>query len=174
MHELARKRWTEEKEMLMRQEPVIECIYGWGQMATLYRNRLEVNGSVYNLSDLMYVEPIDYRFMWISSIRLKLFFRQKMLVLCGLANNDPVQEMIAYLTSCICSPSEATIGLPETFELKTTQSLPQQSHITSSQGAFWDYNWEEGRADAVAPTDLLELYGEWILPEIVYLPEYIV
>ena len=180
----------------------------------------------------MYVEPVYLRFVGISSIRLKLFFKHQVVVLRGLTHSEPVQKMIKYLTSLICSPTESTIGLPEVSERETGQSIPRQLPTASSPASFWDYNreatspltwdsymqhtgfdqerekvlpgalspWLSSPADsgmteeyemtksiqrvvlsnasseddsAPSSTDLLTLYGELILPEIVYLPEHI-
>jgi hypothetical protein len=212
----------------------MEYIYGWGQKATLFQDRLEANGTVYLLSDLLHVEPQYFRFMGITSIRLKLFFkRNKLVVLRGLAQSQPVQEMLAYLTHYTYLPTDSTREFPVRAEHKEAQTTYQHAYGASSQGSFWEYEtgpfeWKgcmqrdildkgyqnvlsltlhpemyapQGTAenytmtdgyemtqrlkqiilpDASAPpsldptgTDLLELYGQFILPEIVYLPEYI-
>lgn len=161
--------------MSLQQMSGIECTYGWGQKARLYQDHLEANGIVYPLSDLMYMEPVYLHLMGISSIRIKLFFKHKMVVLRGLTYSKPVQEMLAYLTRLIGSPTVLSLAfssdmyaLEETSEYngmtagyEVTKSL-KQLHLSDSSAD-----------DPLDPTgtDLLEGYGQLILPEIIYLPE---
>jgi hypothetical protein len=189
---------------------------------------------VYPLSDLLHMEPHYLHFIGITSIRLKLFFkRNKLVVLRGLEQCQPVQEMLAYLTHYISLPMDSTREFPVRAEHKEAQITYQHAYGASSQGSFWEYEtgpleWQgcmqrdildkgyqnvlsfplypetsapQETAENYAMTDgyemtqrlkqiilsnpsanlpldptecdLLELYGQFILPEIVYLPEYI-
>lgn len=229
--------------MLTNQQPICECLYGWGQTAALYQNHFSVDGTSYPLSDLMYVEPISRRLMGISSFRLRLCFKHKMLVLRGLTDSQPVRYMIACLREIICSPTGATITLPALSMSLDCQLVSSPGSSSSSQGPFWDYSDSEAeykvgtqgertgrvqslRQEAAAggglvwaksmqqddtppllpcdlpeidasgmtqgidmteglqrvlpshilagqsTTDAQQLYGEFVLPEVVYMPKY--
>ena len=226
----------QQQQISQQNRPLVECFYGWGQKALLYHDRLEVPGSTYFLSDLMYVEPLSLSHMGITSIRLKLFFKHKMVLLRGLADSAVVQKMVTYLSELICSPLDATMRFPALP--RTVQQTPPSTHPP-----FWNYSQEETIAtspshtisqpvkapyqtpfvqlasgnhlteddlaelmseptatgitathdfttsikplspsltaaagsEPIEPTnaDLLALYGQFVLPDLVYLPEYI-
>jgi hypothetical protein len=77
--------------------PIVECIYGWGRKIRLYRHYLDVNGTIYDLADLTHVNPIYRRVMGISSLRIDLLFRQKQVVLRGIAAIEDGQKLLTYL-----------------------------------------------------------------------------
>jgi hypothetical protein len=219
---------SEEEGLMSRdQEPICECLYGWGQTAALYQDHFSVDGTSYPLSDLTYVEPIYRRIIGISSIRLKLCFKHRMIVLRGLIDSQPVRYMIACLREIIGSPTVAPITLP-------ALSMPLDHQFVFSQGSFWDYSGSAKDAATSDPactdqpfpgaslyqpflpcvipscdfpvpsqerddhgmtqdidmtkgmqrvlpshiltgqntTDACKLYGEFVLPEVVYVPEY--
>ena len=82
---------------MMLRKPIIECVYGWGQLVQLYDDHLDVDGRIYALSELVSVYPIYHHIMGISSIRLVLHFKQKKVLLRGIAAIATAQKIIAYL-----------------------------------------------------------------------------
>lgn len=84
----------------MRNEPLIaECAYGWGKVFRLYDDYLDVNGTRYDLSKLIYMRPIYQHVLGVASIRLVLLFGNKKVVLRGIAAIEEANKVIDYLAS---------------------------------------------------------------------------
>lgn len=81
----------------MAEVPLVEFKYGWGQVVRLYREHLDVNGTYYVLSDLMYIRPVYRHTLGIASVRLELRFRQDIVVLRGIVMVEAAREMMRYL-----------------------------------------------------------------------------
>lgn len=82
----------------MPSEPLVVCIYGWGRVLRLYQDHIDVNGTSYALADLLHVRPVYLHVMGIASVRLELHFREKKLVLRGIAAVDDARRIVEYLT----------------------------------------------------------------------------
>jgi hypothetical protein len=83
-------------------DPIIECVYGWGQVLRLYDDHLDIGGTSYALMDLIAAYPMYYCVMGISSARLDLCFKQKKVVLRGIATTETVQRVASYLNTFCC------------------------------------------------------------------------
>jgi hypothetical protein len=79
------------------QKPLATCAYGWGGTLKLYQDYLDVNGTLYALRDLMHVHALYRRVMKISSLRLELQFRERALVLRGIAVNESAERVVTHL-----------------------------------------------------------------------------
>lgn len=86
-----------EEEWMAQDSPLVVCACGWGQTLRLYRNRLEINGAYYPLSELTHVCFIQHHLLGISSARLKLCFGSKSLTLRGIAAITDAQKAADYL-----------------------------------------------------------------------------
>lgn len=83
--------------LIMLRKPIIECVYGWGQLVQVYDDYLDVSGKRYALNELVSVRPIYHRIMGISSVRLELHFKRKKVILRGIAAIATAQKIVAYL-----------------------------------------------------------------------------
>jgi hypothetical protein len=91
---------------MMLRKPVIECIYGWGQLVQVYDDYLDVSGRRYALNELVSIRPIYHRIMGISSVRLELYFKRKKVILRGIAAIATAQKIVAYLREHIQGTGE--------------------------------------------------------------------
>ncbi len=80
-------------------DPIIECVYGWGQVMRLYDDHLDIDGASYVLADLIAVHPIYYHIVGVSSARLDLCFKQKKVILRGIAATEIAQRTASYLNA---------------------------------------------------------------------------
>ncbi|MBV9257724.1 MAG: hypothetical protein JO215_06870 [Ktedonobacteraceae bacterium] len=65
----------------------------------LYDDHLDIGGTSYPLMDLTEVHPIYYHIVGVSSARLELSFKQKRVVLRGIAATEKAQRTALYLSS---------------------------------------------------------------------------
>ena len=91
----------------MRQsQPMVECAFGWGRVFRLYHDCLDVNGTLYDLTSLVHVRSLYRRVIGIPSARLELCFKEKDVVLRGIAAVDDARKVVEYLTmQCTCNGS---------------------------------------------------------------------
>jgi hypothetical protein len=82
---------------MMLRKPVIECLYGWGQLVQVYDEYLDVSGKRYALDELVSVRPIYHHMMGIFSVRLVLHFKRKKVILRGIAAIATAQNIVACL-----------------------------------------------------------------------------
>lgn len=109
-------------------EPIIECIYGWGQVMRLYGDHLDIGGTSYALKDLIAVRSIYYRRMGISSARLDLCFKQEKVVLRGIATTEIVQRTASYLsTFCRLQIPEVAVSVIEGTRVDRPQWLTDET-----------------------------------------------
>ncbi|HZR42208.1 MAG TPA: hypothetical protein VFB12_18965 [Ktedonobacteraceae bacterium] len=91
---------------MLREQPMVECMYGWRRVLRLYQDYLDLNGRCYALNELVYTNPVYRRMLGISSIRLELHFRNEVVVLRGMVAVEKVQAIVRYLNSrCVTAPS---------------------------------------------------------------------
>lgn len=116
--------------------PIIECMYGWGQIVRLYRNHLEVNGILYSLDELASARSVYRRTLGVSSTRLEFQFKHKTLVLRGIADQDNVQKIMDYMNdwsnACHSERIDHTdaLSISAMAEIPTT-ILPSAPHHTT-------------------------------------------
>ena len=80
-------------------DPIIECVYGWGQVMRLYDDHLDIDGASFALADLIEVHPMYYHIVGVSSARLDLYFKQKKVILRGIAVIETAQRTASYLSA---------------------------------------------------------------------------
>lgn len=92
-------------------EPIIECIYGWGQVMRLYDDHLDIGGTSYPLFDLIAIHSNYYHVVGVPSARLELCFKQKRVVLRGIATIEIAQRTASYL-SAFCHLQTPEVAAP--------------------------------------------------------------
>lgn len=102
-------------------DPIIECVYGWGQVMRLYDDHLDIGGTSYALMDLIAVHPMYYRMVGVSSARLDLSFKQKKVVLRGIASTETAQRAASYLDAFCCLQTPEA-GVPVVDKNRVGQS----------------------------------------------------
>jgi hypothetical protein len=91
-------------------EPIIECVYGWGQVMRLYDDHLDIGGTSYLLIDLIAIHSNYYYVLGVPSVRLELCFKYKRVVLRGIAAIEIAQRTASYL-SAFCRLQTPDIAL---------------------------------------------------------------
>src|SRR5450755_3509355 len=115
-------------------KPIIECVYGWGQLVQVYDDYLDVSGRRYALNELVSVRPIYHRMMGISSVRLELHFKRKKVILRGIAAIATAQKIVACLKEHIQVTGE--YNLQAYARSTTTQmGIPRWQLIRQEQRA---------------------------------------
>lgn len=94
----------------MQQEPLVVCTYGWGRVFKLYHKSLEVHGTSYEISDLMYIRSIHRCLLGIPSVRLVLRFREHDVLLRGIAALEDAAKIVDYLTIQCAIPGRIEQG----------------------------------------------------------------
>ncbi len=89
-------------------KPLATCSYGWNRTCVLYHNRIDVDGTIYALDDLVHVRSIYRTVMNIPSLRLELRFRTKDVVLRGIAAIEDAKSIVAYLDTYCADITHAT------------------------------------------------------------------
>jgi hypothetical protein len=108
----------EEDEMIYK--PLVECAHGWGRSFRLYADRLEVDGVSYLLYNLVYIRPIYCHTLGISSLRIELCFKEKYIVLRGIAALDAGRKAIAYLNTHALIPHALPEEAPTSTDYRNT------------------------------------------------------
>jgi len=80
-------------------EPIIECVYGWGQVMRLYDDHLDIGGTSYPLLDLIAIHSNYYHVLGVPSVRLELCFKHRKVVLRGIAAIEIAQRTASYLSA---------------------------------------------------------------------------
>ncbi len=78
-------------------KPLVTCSYGWKRTCVLYNDRIDVDGTIYALDELVHVRAIYRTVMNIPSVRLELRFRKVDVTLRGIAAIEDAKSIIAYL-----------------------------------------------------------------------------
>jgi len=154
-------------------KPLVTCSYGWKRTCVLYSNRIDVDGTLYALDDLVHVRSIYRTVMNIPSIRLELRFRTKDVILRGIAAIEDARSIVAYLdTYCADiqhAPSRVrwnrdrqepvrTSTTLTTERLETvSDSLPSLVRATSTATSTMQEHIEAATAPIEAPDWLRDL-----------------
>jgi hypothetical protein len=92
----------------MLRKPIAECLYGWGQVVQLYDDHLDVSGKIYMLDEFVAIRPIYHHMLGIASVRLEIQFKQKKIVLPGIAAIGTAQKIVACLKESMWATGEST------------------------------------------------------------------
>ena len=111
--------WGESGKMLL--EPIIECVYGWGQVMRLYDDHLDIGGTSYPLLDLIAVHSNYYHVLGVPSVRLELCFKYKKVVLRGIAAIEIAQRTASYL-SAFCRLQTPEVALAPVDKVRVNLS----------------------------------------------------
>jgi hypothetical protein len=95
----------------MQLKPLVTCSYGWKRTFALYQDRINVDGTVYSLDDLVHVRSVYRTVLSIPSIRLELHFRKKNVVLRGIAAIEDVKRVVEYLDTYCADARRVTARL---------------------------------------------------------------
>jgi hypothetical protein len=139
----------------MQPEPLVECIYGWGRELRLYPDYLDLDGTLYALSELVHVHAIYHRIIGIPSVRLELRFKRIKRVIRGIAAVEDAYKMVGYLSSRYAQPEQClSQGImqrpPAEISSKRADAI-QNSHEhgynhdgppATEEGAFWQKTGE--------------------------------
>ncbi len=115
-------------------KPLVTCSYGWKRTCVLYNNRIDVDGTIYALDDLVHVRSIYRNVMHIPSIRLELRFRTHDVILRGIAAIEDAKSIVAYLDTYCADTTHATSRTPwcrdrqDAHMTLTTERLESVSH----------------------------------------------
>lgn len=118
-------------------EPIVECVYGWGQVFRLYHDHLETQGISYFLRDLLLLRPTYHRFMGVDSALLFLRFKKRTLVLRGIAAIEDVRRAVAYLeTHCATAMVDQHEGARR-FQEETLPHVPVPLRLLPGEHAHY-------------------------------------
>ena len=149
-------------------KPLVTCSYGWKRTCVLYHNRIDVDGTIYALENLVQVRSTYRIVMNIPSIRLELRFRTKDVILRGIAAIEDAKSMIAYLDTYCADTTHATsrlhrnrdfqeLQLMRTSTTLTTERLESVSHslqsLSREETSTTDKAIREHTQTATAPID---------------------
>jgi len=120
-------------------KPLVTCSYGWKRVCTLYPNRIDVDGAIHALDDLVHVRSIYRTVMNIPSVRLELRFRTEDVILRGIAAIEDAKSIVAYLDTYCADTTQAIARLrwsrdrqelqpTHTSTTSTTETLETVSH----------------------------------------------
>ncbi len=101
-------------------EPIIECVYGWGQVMRLYDDHLDIGGTPYPLIDLIAIHSNYYHVLGVPSVRLELCFKYKKVVLRGIAAIEIAQRTASYL-SAFCRLQTPDVALAPIDNIRVNQ-----------------------------------------------------
>ncbi len=120
----------------MQPEPLVECVYGWGRELRLYPDYLDLDGTLYALSELVHVYAIYHRIIGIPSVRLEFRFKRVKRVVRGIAAVEDAYRLVGYLNS--------HYALPERSSLQGTKHVLPAAMSGKKAGAVQN-NHEKGR-----------------------------
>jgi hypothetical protein len=86
----------------------------------LYDDHLDIGGASYVLADLVAVHPIYYRMLGVPSARLDLHFKQKKVILRGIAAIETAQRTASYL-SAFCHLQTPETEIPVVHKARVDQ-----------------------------------------------------
>ncbi len=92
-------------------KPLVTCRYGWKRSCVLYNNRIDVDGTIYALDDLVQVRAFYRTVMNIPSVRLELRFRKIDVILRGIAAVEDAKRIVSYLETYCSDTTSVTSRL---------------------------------------------------------------
>ncbi len=148
-------------------KPLVTCNYGWKRTCVLYHNRIDVDGTIYALDDLVHVRSIYRIVMNIPSIRLELRFRTKDVILRGIAAIEDAKSIAAYLdTYCADTTYTASrlrwnrnrqesqpVRTPTTLTTERLESVSHSLHPLSREASTTAKTIQEHTQAATAPIE---------------------
>ncbi len=149
----------------MQAKPLINFGYGWKRTLALYQDRIDVDGTVYALDDLIHVRSVYRTVLRVPSVRLELRFRKKDVVLRGIAAIEEAKRVIEYLDTYCADTQHVTsrlrwsrtrqeIPLSEPLQIPALPPVPP-SVTTDALRAVSDslFSFPKGVRAAVSPDD---------------------
>lgn len=114
-------------------KPLVTCSYGWKRICVLYHNRIDVDGTLYALDDLVQVRSIYRVVMNIPSIRLELRFRTKDVILRGIAAIEDARSIVAYLDTYCADTTNASSRLRWSRARQELQPIRSATTLTTER-----------------------------------------
>lgn len=152
-------------------KPLVTCSYGWKRTFTLYQDRIDVDGTMYALDDLVHVGSVYRTVMNIPSARIELRFRKKDVIFRGIAAIEDAKRVVEYLETYCADIEHATsrlrwnrthqrtpmvqpqhtpaVSMTDALETVSKSLLP---HVNSAMSAT-DRNIQEHTQSATAPVE---------------------
>ncbi len=114
-------------------KPLVTCNYGWNRTCVLYHNRIDVDGTIYALDELVHVRSIYRIVMNIPSIRLELRFRTKDVILRGIAAIEDAKSIAAYLDTYCADTTHSTSRLRWNRDHQESQLVRTPTALTTER-----------------------------------------
>ena len=111
-------------------KPLVTCSYGWKRTCVLYSDRIDVDGTIYALDDLVHVRAIYRTVLNIPSVRLELRFRKEDVTLRGIAVVEDAKSIVSYLDTYCNDTTHATSRLRWSRDRQASQ--PIHTHIPAT------------------------------------------
>ena len=110
-------------------KPLVSCHYGWKRTCILYNDRIDVDGTMYALDDLVQVRTMYRTVMNVPSVRLELRFRQEDVILRGIAAIEDAKSIVAYLETYCADTTSMTTHIRRNDHRQNTSSLATTGRI---------------------------------------------
>ncbi len=94
-------------------KPLVTCCYGWKRTCVLYNDRIDVDGTMYALDELVQVRTMYRTVMNVPSVRLELRFRKEDVILRGIAAIEDAKSIVEYLETYCADTSSMSSRLRE-------------------------------------------------------------
>ncbi len=104
-------------------KPLVTCSYGWKRTCVLYSNRIDVDGTIYALDDLVHVRAIYRAVLNIPSVRLELRFRKEDVILRGIAAVENAKSIVSYLDTYCNDTTHVTSRLRWSRDRQESQPI---------------------------------------------------
>ncbi|GCE19562.1 hypothetical protein [Dictyobacter kobayashii] len=142
-------------------EPIVECVYGWGQTLQLYPDHVDIEGTSYTLHDLINFKPVYRRILGVPSMRLELQFTSGRVVIRGIADISLALKVIAYLHTWSAVHLRYSVE-----EIQSIPELPAPAMLVertprplvlseAGRERFWEYDSHDQPTIAVGPFDAI-------------------
>ncbi len=105
-------------------KPLVTCSYGWKRTCVLYSNRIDVDGTIYALDDLVHVRAIHRTVLSIPSVRLELRFRKEDVILRGIAAVENAKSIVSYLDTYCNDTTRVTSRLRWSRDRQASKPIP--------------------------------------------------
>ena len=119
----------------LKSKPLVTCRYGWKRTCVLYQDHIDVDGTLYELDDLVHVRSVYRSVMNIPSVRLELRFRKQDVVLRGIAAVEDARNIVEYLDTYCADTQHATSRL-RWSRTRHSVSQPSRTPAISTKDAL--------------------------------------
>ena len=118
-----------------KRKPLVTCRYGWKRTCILYQDHIDVDGTLYELADLVHVRSVYRSVMNIPSVRLELRFRKQDVILRGIAAIEDARSIVEYLDT-YCADTQNVTSRLRWSRTRHSASQPSRAAATSTTDAL--------------------------------------